>query len=284
MKSFRLKKVVILDFVIHLKTGLRIGGSRETFEIGGIDNPVIKLTSTIYDYYGKDKHLLKDTPYIPGSSLKGKLRSLLEWALGRVEAMKSQSKQSNDVKMKSETSRVEAMKSQNKAGKPCDCGKCDVCIVFGTGSSKTIENLPINELPGPPRAIFYDIYLTEKSYNNLRETLTEIKVENKIDRITSRAEPRRLERVPAGSEFEGRIVYFVYEEDDFPKRFKSTILTGLSLLEDNYLGGSGSRGYGRIKFKNLKLIEREIDYYLKGKEENIKEFEDVKALLSSIQT
>jgi CRISPR-associated protein Csm3 len=262
MKSFRLKKVIILDFVIHLRTGLRIGGSKETFEIGGIDNPVIKLTSTIYDYYGKDKHLLKDTPYIPGSSLKGKLRSLLEWALGRVEAMKN----------------------QNKAGKPCDCGKCDVCIVFGTGSSKTIENLPVNELPGPPRAIFYDIYLTEKSYNNLRENLTEVKVENRIDRITSRAEPRRFERIPAGSEFEGRIVYFVYEDDDFPKRFKSTILTGLSLLEDNYLGGSGSRGYGRVKFKNLKLIEREIDYYLKGKEETIREFEDVKALLSSIQT
>lgn len=58
----------IISGILECVTGTRIGGTQEKFEIGGIDNPVIKDPLT-------------DLPYIPGSSLKGKLRHLLEWAI-----------------------------------------------------------------------------------------------------------------------------------------------------------------------------------------------------------
>ena len=70
IKELKLQKYISIRAKLVTKTGLRIGGTEEGMSIGGAENPVIR------DYYGK--------PYIPGSSLKGKMRSLLEQSTGRL--------------------------------------------------------------------------------------------------------------------------------------------------------------------------------------------------------
>jgi CRISPR-associated protein Csm3 len=192
----------VIDYTLRALTGLRVGGSKEEFDIGGTDNPVIKVPVDIPEFYEDGSSLPKGAPYIPGSSIKGKMRSLLEWVYGRVEEMYS--KANGDV---------------DKAGKPCDCGKCEVCKVFGVGNAKTYESLSLQEQPAPPRAKFFDAYPKKDTLDRIQETLgrglfTEIKTENQINRITSKANPRKVERVPAGAEFQGRIVFDCYKEGD----------------------------------------------------------------------
>ena len=101
---------------------------------------------------------------------------------------------------------------------------------------------------------------------------TEVKFENRIDRIKGVAEhPRQTERIPAGAEFDVEFVVNIvtptFEKDDKGKRgqdipeaeqkltavrykseFISLLRSGIHLLEHDYLGGSGSRGYGQVKF------------------------------------
>ena len=89
---------------------------------------------------------------------------------------------------------------------------------------------------------------------------TEIKAENNINRLTSRASPRFFERVPKGAEFKGEIVFTQYVEED--ERLLDLLIEGMRLLQDNFLGGSGSRGAGKIKFKDVKIYVRDRDYYL----------------------
>ncbi len=258
----RYKGSFIIEYRLRALTGLRVGGSKEEFDIGGTDNPVMKVPVEIPDYYGENKPVPKGAPYIPGSSIKGKMRSLLEWVYGRVEVMYGRA--NGDIE---------------KAGKPCDCGECEVCIVFGTGDAKTYERLAKEgkEQPGPPRAKFFDLYPTEKTLEKLEDTLgkgifTEIKTENQINRITSRANPRKVERVPAGAEFEGRIIFDCFKEKD--RELLDLIFNGMRKLEDNFLGGYGSRGSGRIEFKNISVIWRPADYY-KGKAQEEKLGEDI---------
>ena len=97
---------------------------------------------------------------------------------------------------------------------------------------------------------------------NLDDELTEVKSENAIDRITSQANPRTLERVPAGARFRVRLVMDVLCDEDAPLFLR--VLEGLRLLEDDTLGGGGSRGSGRVRFANLKLTWRGQDYYSTG--------------------
>lgn len=197
---------------IETITGLHIGGQKETLDIGGLDNPIIRD--------GK-----KDI-YIPGSSLKGKIRSLLE----------------NKDKMITD-------------GKPCGCGTCDVCKIFGPhNSDKVIE---------PSRIIVRDSYL-------LGEIKTEIKSENIINRVSGKAEhPRSMERVTSGSRFGFEVIFNIYNgnDDTLIKKF----IEGMKLLEDDYLGGSGSRGYGRIRFADMSLSYKPKGYYEGNKEERIEE-------------
>ena len=241
---------VVIDFRLVNLTGLRIGGSKENFEIGGIDNPVIKLTYPLGDYPA-------GTPYIPGSSIKGKMRSQLEWLYNRVEYM---------VKKAEESEESERSKVVDKAGKPCSCGECQICIVFGTGNADTLYE----KQPGPPRARFYDIYPDKETVKKLQEELgdnifTEIKTENQINRITSGAHPRKVERVPAGAVFEGRIIYDLYKRpaEDVEKEVErlKVLLEGMMRLEDNFLGGYGSRGSGRVKFKEIEIRFNPPSYY-----------------------
>lgn len=249
------------SFVINYKlkaiTGLRVGGSKEQFEIGGLDNPVIKIEVEIPDYDGKGHTLPKEAPYIPGSSLKGKIRSLLEWVNGNVENMIKRAKNKENKKVIDE------------AGKACTCGECEICKVFGTGDAKTVEELgkegDISKLPGPPRLKVFDAYPTYETLERLRDALgenifTEIKTENQINRLTSRANPRKIERVPAGAEFEGVMVFDVYKEED--KELIDFVFHGMEALEDSYLGGYGSRGSGRVKFTEISIIWKPKEYYL----------------------
>ena len=224
-----LKGFLTLKYKIEVLTGLHIGGSKDSIEIGGIDNPVIKLKT-----FKLSNDTLSDVPYIPGSSLKGKIRSLLELAKNKpVDRFKKyQEEHKEDFKWD---------KAIEYAGKPCDCGECEICKLFGTGG---------NNIKEPIRLRFSEFYPTKdtiemwKTY--LGEVYTEMKTENVINRITSTAQhPRHTERVIANSVFEGDITFRVFEDDG--KELIETLEKGIKLLEKDYLGGSGSRGYGRVK-------------------------------------
>lgn len=203
---------IIFKGKIECLTGLHIGGSKEKVEIGGVDGPVIRDPATGY-------------PYIPGSSLKGKMRMLLEFSQGLV----------TDGKVHN-----------------CDEPDCKVCRPFGS-SAEGREGRKI----GPTRLIIRDAYPDEetiKMWENLDTDLlyTELKVENSIDRITSAANPRQLERVVKGSKFDFEIVYSIYridgEKNNLDIEYFQYVLEAMKLLEHSTLGGSGSRGYGQIKF------------------------------------
>ncbi|WP_457626628.1 type III-A CRISPR-associated RAMP protein Csm3 [Persephonella sp.] len=253
----------VIKATLKCLTGLHIGGSKENFEIGGLDNPVIKTSVSLTLPDGRE--IKEGMPYIPGSSLKGKMRSLLEWQYGLVQA-----KQDNG-KIKSEFIPVDGGNELN-----------DVAIIFGIGASlpKEYEHLQ----PQPVRIKVYDAYPTKGTIKKWEEELgsglyTEIKTENAINRITSEANPRQQERVPAGSEFEVEIIYEVFDENDH-KRLK-IVFEGMERLEDNYLGGGGSRGNGRVKFEKIKILYKSKEFY-EGKKEvkEINSFETVDEALN----
>jgi CRISPR-associated protein Csm3 len=214
------------------KTGLHIGGSEQGFEIGGLDNPVIKDPLSGY-------------PYIPGSSLKGKMRSLLEWALQRVTI-------------------------SDKGSPACICGDCDVCYIFGSpGDSKKGE---------PTRLTVYDSFPTQQTISQWERVLgtgiyTEIKTENSINRITSKANPRSMERVPAESVFKLEMIFDVYRKED--NKLLQKVFKAMRLLQDSYLGGQGTRGSGRVKFIQIRYCWRGLDYYAGKVEADMMEWKEV---------
>jgi CRISPR-associated protein Csm3 len=269
---FSYKGTVIIRYNMKTLTGLRVGGSKEKFDIGGLDNPVIKTAVIIENYDGNGNNLPEGAPYIPGSSLKGKMRSLLEWAKGRVNYMIERAKiEAENI----EDDRKRRTKEVEEAGRSCVCGRCEVCKVFGTGDAKTIESLKLNELPGPPRLRVFDAYPTWESIRKLKEAFsendeninifTEIKMENSINRLTSKANPRSVERVPAGVVFFGEMVFHLFTEED-PELLKM-VFEGMRLLEDDYLGGYGSRGSGKVRFENIEVILRPKAYYFEERVE-----------------
>lgn len=226
-------------------TGLHIGGTDEGFDIGGIDNPVIKDPITGY-------------PYIPGSSLKGKIRSLLEWI-------------DNKVVFKQDENKI-------WSGKLCNCGNCDICIIFGASADvkgqKEPTRLTVRDsypkgLNGKDGQILPEDKRTDTIADwktNLGvKIFTEAKTENAIDRLTSAANPRSMERVPADSVFEVEIVYDLYNTEDM-KRLKK-VFEGMLILEDSSLGGGGSRGSGKVRFENFQITKRNVGFYTKGEAE-----------------
>ena len=185
---------------IEVVTGMHIGGSSAFSAIGAVDSPVIKDMRTGY-------------PIIPGSSLKGKMRSLL-------------AKRYNTV----------------FATTPDDDAEC-LTSLFGSAKKGNVRT---------GRLLFSDMLLG--NWEELKKqgltSKTEIKFENTIKRTTAVANPRQIERVIRGSEFPLYLVYEVVDEETLKKDFE-ILREGFRLLEYDYLGGSGSRGYGKIKFKNL---------------------------------
>jgi CRISPR-associated protein Csm3 len=221
----KLEKIRQVEGKIAIITGLHIGASNETIEIGGIDNPIIK-----------DPLPGSNAPYIPGSSLKGKFRSLIEIKEGKY------------------------VKEGRGKGNPCDCGSpdCPVCPVFGvSAASKHSEDL------GPTRIVVRDAKLSEEWKKRFEDgdLPMEIKYENAINRISGQANPRPLERVPAGVAFDFNISFKVFEGD--PEDYFNTVLKAMRMLEMDALGGSGSRGCGQIKFAEVSIDgEKQPDDFL----------------------
>ncbi|TDT51293.1 type III-A CRISPR-associated RAMP protein Csm3 [Fonticella tunisiensis] len=258
-KEISLKGKYLIEAKIELKTGLHIGTAGNSLEIGGVDNSVIK------DAFGR--------PYIPGSSLKGKLRSLTEFhhdklSLGNViYSVYNEVKSENNIRMHM-----------------CRDENCPVCGLFGRnhGEHKVIIDndgkiKPEDFSDGiqPTRLIVRDAILDEDSISDeMRDNMdldyTEVKFENNLDRITSAANPRQTERVPAGARFKCSFVVNVYNDDG--NKYLNELITALRLLEDDYLGGQGSRGYGQVKFKDIKICYRDADYY-KGNNQDERKYE-----------
>ena len=233
---------LLLEGDITCQTGLHIGAGKGSLEIGGADNPVVK------DAFG--------LPYIPGSSLRGKLRSMLE--------------QSSGMAVPSELVYLSKRKGQEVRIHQSDRPDDDICLLFGRspGRMDRVSGEPLEStVATPARLTMYDAPLVLESITvqmreNMDDELTEVKSENAIDRITSQANPRTLERVPAGARFRTRFVMDVLCEEDAPLFLR--LLEGLRLLEDDALGGGGSRGSGRVSFSGLRLVWRGRSHYASG--------------------
>ena len=233
---------LILEGELHCETGLHIGAGKGSLEIGGSDNPVVK------DAQGR--------PYIPGSSLRGRIRSLLE--------------QYSGAALPSELVYVSRRKGQEVRIHQSDRPDDEICLLFGrnAGRMERVTGDPLDSHHATPaRLAVFDAPLEIESITpamreNLDDELTEVKNENAIDRITSQANPRTLERVPAGARFRVRFIMDLLCDEDAP--LFSQLLQGMRLLEDDALGGGGSRGSGRVRFANLKLAWRNREYYSTG--------------------
>lgn len=217
----KLKEIKEIKGKIVLKTGLHIGSGNMEMHIGGTDNLVIKHPHTL-------------EPYIPGSSLKGKVRSLLELKSGLVPFAKDSGglvtvKVWKDLK-------DEALKKEAEA----------ILKIFGYSGAESEEAFGL----GPTRVSFADCYLSEGWKQKAKENrwqFTEIKSENVINRIFGTANPRFIERVPAGTEFDFLVTFKILDDSD--EKLFEKLKDGLKLLQQDALGGSGSRGYGRVEFR-----------------------------------
>lgn len=241
MKDLILIGKYIINSEIITLTGLHIGTSGNTYEIGGVDNAVVK------DANGR--------PYIPGSSLKGKMRALMEYA----EKLINPDNLIIVKKREGEKIRIHM----------CDNPECPVCNIFGRNHGKhekangDAQPLNATEVITPTRLIVRDSYLKPDSIKSMKENLdlewTEVKFENNLDRITSAANPRQTERVPAGAAFTSEMILNVLNDEG--DKYLKKLLEAMALLEDDYLGGQGSRGYGKIAFENIRITFRDVVYY-----------------------
>lgn len=212
-------KKIKVSAKLRLETGLHIGGSKDNVEIGGIDTPVIKIATR------------KNQPYIPGSSLKGKIRSLLEQINGKEL-----------------------------------CGDDNINDLFGFTKGN-------NNSQGS-KIIVRDSYLDETSIellknasDNLDMPYTENKFENTIDRVkgvTKKGGIRQIERIPAGVTFDVEFIINVWDNEEDGKKSLDLLKKGIAALENEYLGGSGSRGYGQVKFSELKTEDIYFDKYFEN--------------------
>ncbi|WAX72058.1 type III-A CRISPR-associated RAMP protein Csm3 [Gallibacterium anatis] len=222
----KLNNIVEVKATLVLKTGLHIGSGDSEMHIGGIDNAVIKNPIT-------------QKPYIPGSSLKGKIRSLLEWRSGEV---KEKSLSISDIK----GSNAEMVKN--------------ILRLFGVSADSNRDESVLKEI-GVARLGFQDCEFTSDWEQYLEEnnlSATEAKFENTIDRITSTAgNPRQTERIPAGAKFDFKLTLRQFENDS--ENLIDLLLKGLRLLELDSLGGSGSRGYGKVEFQNLTVGDKAVN-------------------------
>jgi len=206
---------------IILKSGLHIGAGDTEMHIGGTDNPVIK-------------HPHSQEPYIPGSSIKGKVRSLLEMESGLM------------TKTKGDPVQARHLNGLSGAQKK----KCEnILKIFG--SSGADAEAIIEYDIGPTRVSFADCPLNDAWREKTRQNRWdhfEVKSENSINRIEGTARnPRLTERVVEGAVFDFSVSLKLLGENEGD--LFDYLLDGLKLLEMDALGGSGSRGYGRIEFQ-----------------------------------
>jgi CRISPR-associated protein Csm3 len=272
-KTDKLQKSLLgklqLKSILLVETGLHIGGGGENLNIGGLDKPVIRDPLTQY-------------PYLPGSSIKGKLRSILERVLNKPLNRKG----SRDTYRYESDDLVDGVtKIDGQFVKFQGARTCELSRIFGsTGVScwvetdvarseglledkspkETIDGKEYANIKGrnaPARLIVRDCHLLQASIDALEKIdtglyMTEWKFENGLDRITSAANPRQLERVPKGAKFHFEMVYTVENADQARTDLKN-LLRAVLILEDDALGGHGSRGYGKVKFQNLEFCYRD---------------------------
>ncbi|MBL1149292.1 MAG: type III-A CRISPR-associated RAMP protein Csm3 [Armatimonadetes bacterium] len=220
----RLIKHAEIHGVMRVQSGLRIGAGGSSLDIGGLDNPILR-------------HPVTRLPYVPGSSIKGKLRSLLEVSNFRLGQF---------------------MEPRATSG-PCGCGRCAVCWLFGCGEVRNTTE--------PTRLIFRDCLLLPKGDHKKQEFgveelgsllsegvfYSEVKAEVTMDRSSGKvgqAGPRSMDRIAAGTLLDFRVTVRVLEGDD-EGQMKQALAHALRLLEAEGLGGSVSRGYGQVKFESL---------------------------------
>jgi CRISPR-associated protein Csm3 len=243
---------IVIKGTIKAETGLHIGASADTVEIGGIDSPVIK-------------HPIKDEPYVPGSSLKGKMRSFMEKVTASVDKDFKYNRKAQEIRQHV----CDDIEYSYGKGDGKGARKCPVCRVYGSTGVKGGNNYPSH-------IIVRDCELKNKDAmkdDNLY--VFEAKMENSIDRVTAAAHPRTFERVPSGAEFDFEIIYKVQghfekknekyqlSEDDLHFIYQDikNIFEALSLIEKDGLGGNISRGYGQVSFS---LEPEQCKYYKVG--------------------
>lgn len=232
MSRHQLLKKIFIKGQIEVKSGLLIGGTNNAIGIGGIDKTVVRNPIT-------------EEPYIPGSSLKGKLRSLLEVSHGYVKELE---KPIGKIRYVSD-----------------DNPQRGTTLLFGSVQKENKNSF----LQRPSRLIVRDCKLLNAELLEGKTDLpyTESKTEVMIDRITSHASPRTFERVPAGAIFGLDLVLNVYNTDQENISEQGLIdhtVRGLQLLQDDYLGGNGSRGYGQVKIRITSISQRSSEFYTTG--------------------
>ncbi len=214
-----LKKILITGKVVT-ESGIMIGGNNSAYEIGGTDKQVIR-------------NPINKMPYIPGSSLKGKMRALFELSQGTI----------------------------GLDGGPTLNPSHIAAQLFGFIKSKGQDKQQ------PSRLIVRDgELLNAHSFTETELLYTEVKAENSVNRIDAKANPRFFERVPKGAEFYLSITINVFDTDQNGPAFLDYTYEAMRLVQDDYLGGSGARGNGQISFKVEAVKERLMDYY-RGKSE-----------------
>ena len=217
MAQLQLLGKIIIDATLTVVTGLHIGTSDDFAPIGAVDSPVIR------DPFTK-------RPIIPGSSVKGKMRTLLA---------KSRNKELKDGYILPTHDKDETI----------------VKRLFGSAPVRGDEEAI------PARLQFADSFVTDHSIQVFASLdtdtyLGEIKAENTINRNTGGAMPRSIERVPAGMQFSFRLVYNLEKAEEYQEDMQA-LAEAFRLLQMDYLGGHGSRGYGRVRFSdfNVKRLE-----------------------------
>jgi len=284
---------------IRLRTGTRVGTSEEEIEIGGLDNPVIKDPVTGY-------------PYVPGSSMKGRCRALFELAWMKSRNIEPDVFFGAHHNERHECGFVrrevyEEAKEYLREDPPwLENGTCPVCRIFGSAGDEIRFSNP-GRLKNERRGLGYDPYVryrdpddsqelskvvnvkkearvafrdahpTTYTVNEIFERAgepTEVKHENAINRVSGEANPRSMERVPKGSRFGLEVVYRVEDEGELESDL-GYLLSSMKLVEDQGIGHSTSRGYGRVEFRIAAVCARSTGWYLNpGTGEGFPEEED----------
>jgi CRISPR-associated protein Csm3 len=250
LSNYLLLGKIFVEGSIKVVTGLHIGGSKETLEIGAVDSPVIKTPTGV--------------PFIPGSSLKGKMRGLLDQKYFDLTPLLEYRNAEFSLKDDEKKQRKSDLRDNSNwwdIGESfihiCNSDECEQCRLFGRPS----------ELPSSRPTLLYcrDAFLNEDEFKKTFPALekdglwTEVKWENAIDRLTSAANPRQIERVPPGALFTFGFVFRVFQLEHI--NLLNRLLEGMKLLEDNFLGGMGTRGSGQIQFTNLTVTIKSAEDY-----------------------
>lgn len=256
----RLIGKVVIKGKIALKTGLHIGGSQESMQIGGIDLPVIRDSGN-------------NLPYIPGSSLKGKLRSTIEKFGHRIRDGKTEGLSANR----------NIGTFRNKLYIHC-CEDvkyaiaCDVCRVFGSsGDDRAMPREQKEKAGNWPALLTVRDALLDETLLRVSPQFTEVKVETGIDRTSMSANPRRVERVLPENKFNLEIIYSVESValtgkdrlsfvPDTVKKDLENLLTAMEIIQNEGLGGYTSRGYGKVEFTLTDVVARGLGYF-EGKQD-----------------